>query len=139
MCSPEFDAKPMNSPEWKTSKAASLPVTAKLELFRIAGLTELEALRYSLPAVAREARRQVELRRAAESDESGADDDSGESSDWITITQAATLTGENKGTVSRWLNDGQVLDNKKTGRPRRVNVVSLFAYCKSLGLSIDFN
>jgi len=63
------------------------------------------------------------------------DDD--ESPNWIKITRAAELTAANKGTVSRWLNDGHVLDNKKKNRQRRVNVGSLLAYCESEGLSIN--
>ena len=66
MCDHEFDLKPQNSPAFLTSNAASLPVASRLELYKIAGLTELEALPLSLPAVAREARRQVEMRRVRE-------------------------------------------------------------------------
>jgi excisionase family DNA binding protein len=45
--------------------------------------------------------------------------------EWMTITQASRLLGVNKGTVSRWADEGKIQDNKQKGKKRKVSKISV--------------
>ena len=40
---------------------------------------------------------------------------------WITVSEAADITGVHKGTISRWIREGKIPTNGKKGRHRRVS------------------
>ena len=39
---------------------------------------------------------------------------------WIKVTEAASLAGVNPGTITRWANNGDIQDNGKRGKERKV-------------------
>lgn len=47
--------------------------------------------------------------------------------EWITVTQASKTAGVHKGTITRWVNDGKVKSNGKTGHKRRIDKFSLLS------------
>jgi len=54
--------------------------------------------------------------------------------DELTITEVAEAIGENKGTIWRLIKRGVLIDNKKTGRLRRIKLASVLQYCKEKGI-----
>lgn len=56
--------------------------------------------------------------------------EAGRSEGWLTISDAETLTGINKGTLSRGCEDQKIQTNGEAGLARRIAVASLVRYCR---------
>lgn len=60
-----------------------------------------------------------------------------DASGMIRLTEAAEIVGENKGTISRWIERGWIKDNGRSGHDRRILVDSLFSYCREHGIAMN--
>jgi hypothetical protein len=76
--------------------------------------------------------RKLESRLAAAGRAATTDD-----GDWPTVSEASCGFGVNKGTIAKWLRAGELRDNGKSGRARRIDPASILTLSKAKGVAYN--